>query len=83
MTDSDKTMPPAWCEARHPHEPGIPPALDDEGRCLVCVIIVERNAALREAETQRQRADGLALLVQELHRQTTYERVQRWLECGR
>ena len=24
----------------HPHEPGIPPALDEEGRCLVCLLLV-------------------------------------------
>lgn len=26
---------------RHPHEPGIPPAIDNDGRCLVCVMLVE------------------------------------------
>jgi hypothetical protein len=26
---------------RHPHEPAIPPAFDDEGRCLVCDLLVQ------------------------------------------
>lgn len=33
---------------KHPHEPQIPPALDAEGRCLVCGLLVERDR-LREA----------------------------------
>jgi hypothetical protein len=28
---------------RHPHEPEIPPALDAEGRCLICGLFVERD----------------------------------------
>jgi len=28
---------------RHPHEPQIPPALDADGRCLVCRILGERD----------------------------------------
>jgi hypothetical protein len=35
----------------HPHEPAIPPALDDEGRCLVCRLTMELNDA--EAERDR------------------------------
>lgn len=31
---------------RHPHEPEIPPALDAEGRCLVCLLQVQRDEAL-------------------------------------
>jgi hypothetical protein len=36
----------------HPHEPAIPPALDSEGRCLVCRLLVERD------ELKRQLASG-------------------------
>ena len=49
---------------KHPHEPEIPPALDPEGRCLVCRILVERDEArgivraivgnLRDAHVQLQ-----------------------------
>jgi hypothetical protein len=28
-------------DPRHPHEPEVPPAFDDEGRCLVCKGLVE------------------------------------------
>jgi hypothetical protein len=28
---------------KHPHEPEIPPSFDEEGRCLVCCLIVERD----------------------------------------
>ena len=26
---------------QHEHEPGIPPIYDDEGRCLICVMLVQ------------------------------------------
>lgn len=32
---------------KHPHEPEIPPALDDEGRCLVCGLLVQLDEAER------------------------------------
>lgn len=37
-------------DPRHSHEPEIPPALDDEGRCLVCCILVERDEARADAK---------------------------------
>lgn len=37
---------------KHPHEPEIPPALDAEGRCLVCVLLVK----LERAEAERDKA---------------------------
>lgn len=36
---------------KHPHEPGIPPAYDEKGRCLVCVLLV--NIRTLEAENER------------------------------
>ena len=36
--------------ARHPHEPEIPPALDSEGRCLICLLSSELAAAIRERD---------------------------------
>ena len=39
---------------KHPHEPEIPATYDDEGRCLICVLLVqvaqleEENGALRK-----------------------------------
>lgn len=38
---------------KHPHEPEIPPALDEEGRCLVCALIVhaeDLETELREVQ---------------------------------
>lgn len=32
----------------HPHEPEIPPALDAEGRCLICCMTVEISELKRE-----------------------------------
>ena len=29
------------CSTQHEHEPEIPPTYDDEGRCLICVMLVE------------------------------------------
>jgi hypothetical protein len=40
------------CSAKHPHEPQIPPTLDDEGRCLICVLTYEL------AETKRLLAEA-------------------------
>lgn len=40
---------------KHPHEPEIPPAIDGEGRCLVCKLLVEsaaQAARIRELEGQ-------------------------------
>lgn len=31
----------ATFDPRHSHEPEIPPVLDDEGRCLICGLLVE------------------------------------------
>ena len=36
--------------SKHPHEPEIPPALDSEGRCLVCGLLVDRDALRRERD---------------------------------
>lgn len=38
--------PAATASDQHPHEPGIPPALDAEGRCLVCGLLVARDELL-------------------------------------
>ena len=38
----------------HGHEPTIPQALDAEGRCLVCVILTERNEAQNALALARQ-----------------------------
>jgi len=56
--------------SKHPHEPEIPPALDSEGRCLVCGLLVDRDAlrrerddahaALREIAESNHRADETA-----------------------
>jgi len=47
----------------HPHEPTIPPTFDDEGRCLICVLLVERDEwRKRVAELEAER-DELAQQV--------------------
>ena len=46
----------------HPHEPEIPPALDSEGRCRVCGLMVQRDEAearIRDLEAQVKAADRL------------------------
>lgn len=37
----------AFSSDKHPHEPEIPPALDEEGRCLVCGLAVQLGEAER------------------------------------
>ena len=32
-------------DPRHPHEPEIPPVVDDKGRCLVCGLIVRAESS--------------------------------------
>jgi len=34
---------------RHPHEPEIPPVYDDEGRCVICGLLVRVERAENEA----------------------------------
>ena len=38
---------------RHPHEAEIPPTVDDEGRCLVCLLTVAREDAEAACEAER------------------------------
>lgn len=48
---------------QHPHEPEIPPALDPEGRCRVCGLLVERAELaqqLEQAERDKARAVFIA-----------------------
>lgn len=40
----------------HPHEPAIPPALDADGRCLVCRLIVELDDAERRSQVAQAHA---------------------------
>jgi hypothetical protein len=47
-------------DPRHPHEPEIPPALDAEGRCLVCGLMVRREEAERAQQALRR---GVGALV--------------------
>lgn len=44
-------------DPRHEHEPEIPPAFDDEGRCLVCCLLVERDNLNREHHQIRKTLD--------------------------
>jgi hypothetical protein len=46
---SDNTFDP-----KHPHEPEIPPHFDADGRCLICVMICERDNAIRERDEARE-----------------------------
>lgn len=39
-----------FASPRHPHEPDIPRALDDEGRCRVCRVMVEYTSEHNRAE---------------------------------
>jgi len=60
----------------HPHEPAIPPALDADGRCLVCILTVERDRA----------RDALIALVDHYHRTRVNSRLHApdkrdWPEC--
>lgn len=48
MTDSA-----ASSSERHPHEPQVPPALDAEGRCLVCGLALALEDLLAVAERIR------------------------------
>lgn len=34
-------IPQNLCSTQHEHEPQIPPTYDDEGRCLICVMLVK------------------------------------------
>lgn len=52
-------------DPRHPHEPAIPPTFDDEGRCLVCVPVVERDDAVAEVRRTEQMFD--AMISPEFH----------------
>jgi hypothetical protein len=52
---SDNTFDP-----KHPHEPEIPPHFDADGRCLICVMICERDNAIRERDEAREKYDDLA-----------------------
>jgi hypothetical protein len=63
-------------DPRHPHEPAIPPALDDEGRCLVCLLIVRAERAEK----------ALRLVVDAHHRTVTPSKLhdpenQDWRDC--
>lgn len=50
---------------RHPHEPKIPPALDGEGRCLVCVLIVERDRLQADLKVATEGWDTLRVKLSE------------------
>lgn len=50
----------------HPHEPGIPPALDSEGRCRVCGLLVKLDVASDRARRAEQLAWDLAKALRPL-----------------
>jgi hypothetical protein len=43
-----------YFDPKHPHEPEIPPHFDEDGRCLICVMICERDNAIRKRNEARQ-----------------------------
>lgn len=50
----------------HPHEPDVPPTLDDEGRCLVCRHMVLAEGQGFSAGFERARREPLWLLMGDL-----------------
>lgn len=50
----------------HPHEPEVPPTLDDEGRCLVCRAMVLSEHEGFKAGFERAKAAPLWLLFGDL-----------------
>ncbi len=58
----------------HPHEPAIPPALDIEGRCLVCVILCERDDARKEIRDLAFRVNVLESAIREHRSQKADDR---------
>ena len=58
---SDNTFDP-----RHPHEPEIPPHFDADGRCLICVMICERDNAIRELNIEKKIAQKACLKIARL-----------------
>lgn len=65
---SDNTFDP-----QHPHK--IPPHFDGDGRCLICLMICERDNAIRERDEYYARA---ASLVLHLPPETISGKVQQW-----
>jgi len=51
-----------YFSTRHPHEPEIPPAYDNEGRCLICGLQLELAQAQADVEALRQLKDAAAEL---------------------
>ena len=83
---SDNTFDP-----QHPHEPEIPPHFDADGRCLICVMICERDNAIRERDEaqgtltdihrwiERNHPDGF---IDSMTFHQNLERVgDRWYDC--
>lgn len=76
----------AFSSERHPHEPEIPPAWNEDGRCLVCALgvlmdrllsrIEELRAALEMVATCR-REDGTYNFSREACEQLAHEALAR------
>lgn len=76
----------AFSSERHPHEPEIPPAWNEDGRCLVCALgvlmdrllsrIEELRAALEMVATCR-REDGTYNVSREACEQLAHEALAR------
>jgi hypothetical protein len=45
----------------HPHEPGLPPVFDDEGRCLVCCRLEEAFEAGQEMRYREDVGEGIVI----------------------
>jgi len=57
-----------YFDPKHPHEPEISPQFDVDGRCLICVMICQRDKAIRELNIEKKIAQKACLRIARLER---------------
>jgi hypothetical protein len=65
-----------YFDPKHPHEPEISPQFDVDGRCLICLMICERDNAIRELNIEKKIAQKACLEIARLERQRDEAREQ-------
>jgi hypothetical protein len=65
-----------YFDPKHPHEPEISPQFDADGRCLICLMICERDNAIRELNIEKKIAQKVCLEITRLERQRDEAREQ-------
>jgi len=58
-----------YFDPKHLHEPEISPQFDVDGRCLICLMICERDNAIRELNIEKKIAQKACLKIARLERQ--------------